>query len=115
MPARSLTRIVALGAVAALSLTACANNSDTGSGGSGGGSKNLIVSTDLPLQGSSASQSESTNKLIQLYLDQVGNKAGDYNITLKPYDDSTAAKGAWDEAACAKNASDHATTRVRWP
>jgi branched-chain amino acid transport system substrate-binding protein len=26
---------------------------------------------------------------------------------LKPYDDSTAAKGAWDEAACAKNATDH--------
>lgn len=101
--------MVALGALAALSLTACANNSDTGSGGSGdgGGSKNLIVSTDLPLQGSSASQSESTNNLIKLYLDQVGNKAGDYNITLKPYDDSTAAKGAWDEAACAKNASDH--------
>ena len=26
---------------------------------------------------------------------------------MKPYDDSTAAKGAWDDAACAKNATDH--------
>ncbi len=71
------------------------------------GSKDLVISTDLPLQGSSASQSESTNKLIEMYLEQVGHKAGDYNITLKTYDDSTAAKGAWDDAACAKNATDH--------
>ena len=112
MPARSITRLVAFSAVAALSLTACANNSDTGSGGGGGGggSKDLIISTDLPLQGSSATQSDDTNKLIQLYLDQIGGKAGDYNITLKTYDDATAAKGAWDDAACAKNATDHVAT-----
>ena len=93
-------------AAAALTLTACANNSDSG-GGTGAGSKDLVISTDLPLQGSSATQSDSTNKMIQLYLDQIGSKAGDYNITLKTYDDSTAAKGAWDDAACAKNATDH--------
>jgi branched-chain amino acid transport system substrate-binding protein len=107
LPARSFTRIAAIGAAAALALTACANNADTGTGGGGGGSKDLIISTDLPLQGSSASQSDSTNKLIQMYLDQVGGKAGDYKVTLKTYDDSTAAKGAWDDAACAKNATDH--------
>ncbi len=70
-------------------------------------SKDLVISTDLPLQGASATQSDSTNKMIQLYLEQIGSKAGDYNITLKTYDDSTAAKGAWDDAACAKNATDH--------
>ena len=106
MPARSLTRLVAVAAAAALTLTACANNSDTGGGG-GAGSKDLVISTDLPLQGSSASQSQSTNDMIQLYLDSIGSKAGDYNITLKTYDDATAAKGAWDDAACAKNATDH--------
>jgi branched-chain amino acid transport system substrate-binding protein len=110
LPARSITRFVALSAVVALSLTACANNSDSGSGGGGGGSKDLIISTDLPLQGSSATQSDDTNKLIQLYLDQIGGKAGDYNIKLKTYDDATAAKGAWDDAACAKNATDHVAT-----
>ncbi len=107
MPARSLTRVVALGAIAALSLTACANGSTSGSGGGGGTPTDLIISTDLPLQGASASTSESTNNLIQLYLDQVGGKAGNYNIKLQTYDDSTAAKGAWDDAACAKNATDH--------
>ncbi|GGL90888.1 branched chain amino acid ABC transporter substrate-binding protein [Nakamurella endophytica] len=71
----------------------------------------MIISTDLPLQGSSASQSDSTNKLIQLYLEQVGNKAGNYSIQFKAYDDSTAAKGAWDDAACAKNATDHVANK----
>jgi branched-chain amino acid transport system substrate-binding protein len=45
--------------------------------------------------------------MIRLYLNQIGGKAGNYNLTLKTYNDSTAAKGAWDEAACAKNAADH--------
>lgn len=107
MPARSLTRVVALGAIAALSLTACANGSESGTNGGGDTPTDLIISTDLPLQGASASTSQSTNQLIQLYLDSVGGKAGNYNIKLQTYDDSTAAKGAWDDAACAKNATDH--------
>jgi branched-chain amino acid transport system substrate-binding protein len=100
---RSKTRAITVAAVAALSLAACANNA----GGGGGGGTDLVISTDLPLQGASASTSDSTNKMIQLYLDQVGGKAGKYSVTLKTYDDSTAAKGAWDDAACAKNATDH--------
>lgn len=154
MHPRSITRLVAVGVVATVSLTACASKTSTGgsssssssntsssssdaaAGGStspadnagggstspadnagggstspadngGGGGKTVVVSTDLPLQGTAATQSEDTNKLIQLYLDQQGNKAGKYKITLKTYDDATAAKAAWDEAACAKNATDH--------
>ena len=105
MQTRFMTRVVVLGAVAALSLSACATNG----GGPGGeaGSTDLVISTDLPLQGASASTSESTNNMIELYLEQIGNKAGKYNINFKTYDDSTAAKGAWDDAACAKNATDH--------
>jgi branched-chain amino acid transport system substrate-binding protein len=108
LPARSLTRIAALGAIAALSLTACANGSNGGSGGGGASAPtDLVISSDLPLQGASASTSASTNNLIQLYLESVGGKAGNFNVTFKPYDDSTAAKGSWDDAACAKNATDH--------
>ena len=106
MLSRTMTRVVALGAVAALSFTACANNAGTGGGG-GGEITEVVVSSDLPLQGSSASTSQSTNQMIELYLESVGNKAGKYNVKFKPYDDSTAAKGAWDDAACAKNATDH--------
>ncbi len=67
----------------------------------------LIVSTDLPLQGASADASADTNLAIQLILEKAGGKAGDFNIELKEYDNSTAAAGAWDPATCAKNANDH--------
>lgn len=67
----------------------------------------LIVSTDLPLQGASADASADTNNAITLLLEQAGGKAGAFDIELKFYDNSTAAKGGWDDATCAKNANDH--------
>jgi len=101
-------RVVAGIALASMALAACGGGSSGGSsGGGGGGGKTLIISSDLPLQGASKDASDSTNNAIQLYLDQVGNKAGDYSIKFQPYDDSTAAKGNWDDAQCAKNANDH--------
>ncbi len=99
-----------LGAVAAIvmaSMALAACGGDSGSDGTGGGGKTVVISSDLPLQGASKDASDATNNAIKLYLEQVGNKAGDYTIEFKPYDDSTAAKGAWDDATCAKNATDH--------
>ena len=91
----------------ALALAACGGSSSSGTGGGGGG-KTVMISTDLPLQGASKDASDSTNNAIQLYLDQIGNKAGDYTIKFKTYDDSTAAKGASGTTrTCAKNAKDH--------
>lgn len=87
--------------LAAVSAAACKSSSG------GSSSKTLVIATDLPLQGSNKDTSDSTNKLIQLYLDSVQSKAGDYKVTLKPYDDSTAATGAWDPATCTKNANAH--------
>ena len=107
MPVSPLTRLAVLGALGALTLSACANGADTGGGAGQDAPAELIVSTDLPLQGPAASTNDSTNKLIQLYLDQIGSKAGSHTIKLQTYDDATAAKGAWDDAACAKNATDH--------
>ena len=69
--------------------------------------KTLVIGTDLPLQGSNKDTSDSTNNLIQLYLDSVGDKAGHYKIKLKIYDDSTAAAGSWDAATCTQNANAH--------
>ena len=96
---RKPLRVVAGLAIASLALAAC--------GGSGSGGKELTVATDMPLQGASKDASDSTNNLIALYLESVGGKAGNYTIKLKPYDDSTAAKGSWDDATCQKNATDH--------
>ena len=91
-------KIGALAIAGAIALAAC-----------GGGSSNdaLVVGTDLPLQGASADASTATNNAIALYLEQVGSKAGKYTVSIKQYDNSTAAKGAWDDAQCAKNAQDH--------
>jgi branched-chain amino acid transport system substrate-binding protein len=91
----------------ALSAAGCGGGGgNTGSAGSsgGGGGKTVKIVSDLPLQGSSAGQTETMVNAIKLYLSQVGNKAGDYNITYESFDDATAAKGAWDEATCAANA-----------
>jgi branched-chain amino acid transport system substrate-binding protein len=99
-------RVVALVAVATLGLAACGGSSNGGGSGSGGG-KTLIISTDLPLQGASKDASESTNNAIDLYLSQIGYKAGDYTIKLQKYDDSTAASAKWDSGQCATNATAH--------
>lgn len=101
-------RAVATVAVAALALAACGGGSS--SGGNSGGGSTLIISSDLPLQGQSKDSSDSTNNAIKVYLKEHGNKAGKYNIQFKIYDDSTAAKGAWDDATCKKNASEHVST-----
>jgi branched-chain amino acid transport system substrate-binding protein len=120
---RSLLTVVVAVSLAASTAAACkssgggssntsANNGGASQGGGGnssasGGGKTLVVGTDLPLQGSSADQSADTNKMIQLYLDQHGDKAGPYTIKLKTYDDSTAAAGKWDDGKCAANAAAH--------
>ena len=71
----------------------------------------LTISSDLPLQGSAFDSNDSTNKAIQLYLKQIGNKAGKYNIKFKTYDNATAAKGSWDDAKCAANAQAHVANK----
>jgi len=76
---------------------------DDGDDGDGGGETLKIVS-DLPLQGSDREQTAQMNNAIELVLEEAGNQAGDFTIEFEAFDDSTAAKGAWDEALCASNA-----------
>jgi branched-chain amino acid transport system substrate-binding protein len=104
-------RAVAVVAVGALGLAACASGSNS-AGGGGGGGKTLIIATDLPLQGSDKDASVSTNQAIQLYLDSVGDKAGNYTIKLQQYDDSTAAAAKWDQAQCQANAQKHVANKA---
>ena len=118
---RSILTVAVAVSIAATSAAACKSSgggsggnssaANTGSapssGGGGGGGKTLVIGTDLPLQGASADTSADTNRMIQLYLDSIHSKAGNFTIKLKTYDDSTAAKGAWDDAACAANAKAH--------
>lgn len=104
---RKLT-VLAVVAAASLAITGCSSSSSTSASSA---SPTLIISSDLPLQGSSKDSNDSTNKAIELYLKQVGYKAGKYTVSFKPYDDATAAKGSWDDATCAKNAQAHVANR----
>ena len=88
---------------AAVSLTLVSSSSNAAT--------TLYISSDLPKQGGSADQSESTNKAIKLLLKRMNNKAGKYIIKFREYDNSTAAKGSWDDAQCAKNAQAHVAAR----
>lgn len=97
-------KFAALAAIAGLALSACGSTE----------AKTLVIATDLPLQGAAKDANDSTNMAIQLYLEQIdedpnteGVQFSGYTIELKTYDNATAAKGSWDDAACAKNASDH--------
>ena len=90
----------------ALAVVGVACGSDTKSA-----SDTVIVSTDLPLQGASGDASRDTNRAVALILEQAGGKAGKFKIELKEYDNSTAAKGSWDDATCAKNAADHVANK----
>jgi branched-chain amino acid transport system substrate-binding protein len=92
--------------VASMALASC-TDSEQPDDRDAGNVKTLIISSDLPMQGSSKDSSVATNQAIRLYLEQQGNKAGDYAIEFKEYDNSTEAAGSWDEARCKKNAAEH--------
>ena len=97
-------RIKALGVLAVVALAA------TGCGGGGttpAGETTLVVGVDIPFQGSAKDASDSTWNAMNLYMEQIGGKAGKYKVELKKYDNSTAAAGSWDPAQCTKNANDH--------
>ncbi|MEP7048023.1 MAG: branched-chain amino acid ABC transporter substrate-binding protein [Ilumatobacteraceae bacterium] len=100
---------VACGSDSKTSSSATTPAAGTGAPGAPAGA--LVLATDLPLQGASQDASVDTNNAISLLLEQAGGKAGSYAVTLKTYDDSTAAAGAWDAATCAKNASDHVANK----
>ena len=113
---RDLWGILAL-LVAAFALLAagCGGDDDDGDAGGaatteettddgGGGGETLKIVSDLPLQGSDREQTAQMNNAIRLVLEEANNQAGDFTIEFEAFDDSTAAKGAWDEALCASNA-----------
>ena len=92
--------VVALAASVSLVLTSCSSSSS-----------DLFIASDLPLQGGSADQSKSTNNAIKLLLKQMNNTAGEFSVGFREYDNSTAAKGSWDDAQCAKNAQAHVAAK----
>jgi branched-chain amino acid transport system substrate-binding protein len=69
----------------------------------------LLVASDLPLQGSGRSQTIQMTKAIAFEFNAVGWKAGNYTLAYQSCDDSTAQAGKWDSGTCQTNASNYAS------
>ena len=69
---------------------------------------NLLVSSDLPLQGSGRSQTIQMTKAIAFEFAANNWTAGSYSLAYQSCDDSTAQAGKWDSGTCSTNATAYA-------
>jgi branched-chain amino acid transport system substrate-binding protein len=74
----------------------------------GEGSPELLIASDLPLQGSSRTQTLQMTAAIRQVLSTAGWQAGDFNVGYQSCDDSTAQAGKWDPGKCSQNANSYA-------
>ena len=74
----------------------------------GSGSPDVIIASDLPLQGANRALTTEMNKAIAYMLGQQGWKAGKKTVGFQACDDSTAQKGSWDSSKCTANANAYA-------
>jgi branched-chain amino acid transport system substrate-binding protein len=91
------------GGVEALPSSSC-----TGIEYEGEGEPDVLIATDLPLQGSSRAQSTQIVKATRFILNQRNWKAGDVNVAFQSCDDSTAQAAKWDSGKCSQNAQAYA-------
>jgi branched-chain amino acid transport system substrate-binding protein len=75
----------------------------------GDGEPDVIIASDLPLQGSSRTQTVQMTEAIRKVLSDAGYKAGDVNVGYQSCDDSTAQAAKWDSAKCNQNAQEYAS------
>jgi branched-chain amino acid transport system substrate-binding protein len=74
----------------------------------GDGDPDYLIASDLPLQGSSRTQTEQIIAAVRYQLERQNWKAGDYNIGFQSCDDATAQAGKWDSGKCSQNANNYA-------
>ena len=74
----------------------------------GEGDPDLLIATDLPLQGSSRTQTVQIVEAVRYLLAQDNYKAGDHNVAFQSCDDSTAQAGKWESGKCSTNAQAYA-------
>jgi branched-chain amino acid transport system substrate-binding protein len=86
------------------SVEALPSSSCTGIEYKGEGEPEALIVSDLPMQGSSRTQTVQMTKAIRYVLEQAGWKAGDLKIGYQVCDDSTAQAGKWDSGKCSTNA-----------
>jgi branched-chain amino acid transport system substrate-binding protein len=71
-------------------------------------SGNLLIASDLPLQGSGRTQTAQMTRAIKYIFGQHGWKAGKYTLAYQSCDDSTAQAGKWDSGKASANANAYA-------
>jgi branched-chain amino acid transport system substrate-binding protein len=74
----------------------------------GEGEPDVLIASDLPLQGSSRTQTLQMTAAIRQVLGDAGWKAGDINVGYQSCDDSTAQAGKWDPGKCSQNGNSYA-------
>lgn len=74
----------------------------------GEGEPDMLIATDLPLQGASRRQNVEMAQAAEFVLRGRNFMAGDTKIGFQSCDDSTAQAGKWDSAKCASNAQAYA-------
>jgi branched-chain amino acid transport system substrate-binding protein len=74
----------------------------------GDGNAEYLIVSDLPLQGSSRTQTLQINDAIRAALKERNWQAGDYKIGFQACDDATAQAGKWDSGKCSQNANAYA-------
>src|SRR5262249_54126754 len=68
----------------------------------------ILIASDLPLQGSGRTQTIQMTHAIKFILQQHGWKAGKYTLAYQSCDDSTAQAGKWDSGKASANANAYA-------
>jgi branched-chain amino acid transport system substrate-binding protein len=71
----------------------------------------LLIASDLPLQGAGRTQTIEMTKAIAFVLKSHNWKAGSYDLAYQSCDDATAQAGKWDSGKCSANASAYASDR----
>jgi branched-chain amino acid transport system substrate-binding protein len=89
--------------VTALPASSC---SDVEYGGEG--DPDVLIASDLPLQGGDRVQTLQMQDAIRFVLEQREWKAGDLNVAYQGCDDSTAQAASWDSGKCSENGAAYA-------
>ncbi len=91
------------GGVTALPASSCSDIYYEGSG-----QPQVLVASDLPLQGSGRTQTIQMVNAIKFIFKERNFKAGQFNVGYQSCDDSTAQAGKWDSGKCSTNANAYA-------
>jgi branched-chain amino acid transport system substrate-binding protein len=78
----------------------------------GSGKPDILIASDLPLQGSNRSLTTEMADAVEFILKQHDYKAGGKSIGYQSCDDSTAQAGSWDSAKCSANARSYANNEA---